>query len=43
MKTESDIPLEPLVYTPKEIKNRIDLGDLFFQDIFKKGKVLYAR
>ncbi|MBA3046949.1 nucleotidyltransferase domain-containing protein [Patescibacteria group bacterium] len=43
MKTESDIPLEPLVYTPKEIKNRIDLGDFFFQDIFKKGKVLYAR
>lgn len=43
MKVESDIPLEPLVYTPKEIKNRIDLGDFFFQNIFKKGKLLYEK
>lgn len=43
MKVESNIPLEPLVYTPKEIKERLDLGDFFFQNIIQKGKVLYER
>ena len=43
MKVESDIPLEPLVYTPKEIKQRLNLGDFFVQDIFKKGKLLYEK
>ena len=43
MKVKSDIPLEPLVYTPKEIQDRLDLGDFFFQEIFKKGKLLYEK
>ncbi len=43
MKVESEIPLGPLVYTPKEIQERLDLGDFFFQDIFKKGKLLYEK
>jgi len=43
MKVKSELPLEPLVYTPKEIKERLDLGDFFFQDIFKKGKLLYEK
>ncbi|PIS39280.1 MAG: hypothetical protein COT33_02780 [Candidatus Nealsonbacteria bacterium CG08_land_8_20_14_0_20_38_20] len=43
MKVESDIPLGPVVYTPKEIQERLDLGDFFFQSIFKKGKLLYEK
>lgn len=43
MKVESDIPLEPLVYTPKEIKDRLKLGDYFLQNVFKKGKLLYEK
>lgn len=37
-----DIPLEPLVYTPEEIKSRIRLGDFFIKEILKKSKVLYG-
>ena len=43
MKIKSNLPLEPLVYSPKEYEERLDLGDFFFQDIFKKGKVLYEK
>ncbi len=43
MKVQSDLPIEPLVYTQKELETRIDLGDFFFQNIIKKGKVLYAK
>ncbi|MFH1048466.1 MAG: nucleotidyltransferase domain-containing protein [Patescibacteria group bacterium] len=43
MKVESEIPLEPLVYTPKEIQERLDLGDFFFQNVFRKGKLLYEK
>lgn len=43
MKTESNLPLGPLVYTPKEIRERLNLGDFFFQDILKKGKLLYEK
>lgn len=37
-----DVPLEPLVYTPEEIDERISLGDFFINDILKNGKVLYG-
>ncbi|MFH1258482.1 MAG: nucleotidyltransferase domain-containing protein [Elusimicrobiota bacterium] len=43
MKVESILPFEPLVYTPKELKERLDLGDYFFVTIVKKGKILYER
>jgi len=43
MKVESDFPIEPLVYSPEELQKRLNLGDFFFQDITKNGKVLYAR
>ena len=33
----------PLVYTPKEVKGRISLGDDFVRDILEKGEVLYVR
>lgn len=43
MKVENSLPLEPLVYTPKELKKRLDLGDFFFKTIFEKGKILYEK
>lgn len=43
MKVESKFPLGPLVYSPKEFRERLELGDFFFQDIVKKGKLLYAK
>lgn len=43
MKVESEIPLEPLVYTPKEIQKRLDMRDFFFQNVFRKGKLLYEK
>jgi len=33
----------PLVYTPKEVKGRISLGDDFVKEILEKGEVLYVR
>ncbi|HLD82773.1 MAG TPA: nucleotidyltransferase domain-containing protein [Candidatus Omnitrophota bacterium] len=39
---DCDVPLEPLVYTPEEIKSRQKLGDFFIKDILKHGKVLYG-
>jgi predicted nucleotidyltransferase len=36
------LPFEPLVYTPREIRERLRLGDFFIRDILKKGKVLYG-
>jgi len=43
MEVKSNLPLEPLVYNPKEYQERLDLGDFFFQDISQKGKVLYEK
>ncbi len=37
------IPVSPLVYTPDEIKKRLELGDDFIEEIMKRGEVLYAR
>ncbi len=36
-------PVDVLVYTPKEVEERKALGDFFVRNIFKKGKVLYAK
>lgn len=33
----------PFVVTPKELEERLELGDPFFREILAKGKVLYAR
>ena len=35
-------PLDPIVYTPNEIRKRISLGDYFVKRILKEGKVLYG-
>ena len=37
------IPVDVLIYTPKEIKERLELGDFFVEDVIKKGKLIYER
>ena len=36
------IPFSPLVLTPDELARRLDMGDAFYQEIVRRGKVLYA-
>ena len=36
------LPVETLVLTPKEIENRLAIGDQFIAEILEKGEVLYA-
>lgn len=42
---ESDfkIPISPLVLTQEEVRERLNLGDDFIEEILAKGKVLYER
>jgi predicted nucleotidyltransferase len=35
------IPVSPLVYTPQELAERLDMGDDFVKEIVSEGKVLY--
>ncbi len=37
------IPFSPLVLTPGELAERLALGDTFYEEIIRRGKVLYAR
>jgi len=37
------LALDPLVYTPKELAQRLALGDFFIQEIIQEGRVLYER
>jgi predicted nucleotidyltransferase len=37
------LALDPLVYTPKELTQRLALGDFFVQEIMQGGRVLYER
>lgn len=34
-------PMDFLVYTPKQVKKRLDMGDFFVREIIGKGKILY--
>ena len=36
------VPVAPLVYTEKEIEQRIAIKDFFIQEILEKGDVLYG-
>jgi predicted nucleotidyltransferase len=36
-------PVDVLVYTPDEIRNRLKINDCFVKDILAEGKVLYER
>lgn len=40
---DCQIPIEPIIYTPSEVKQRLKIGDFFIKDIFKEGKVLYEK
>ena len=40
---DSDLPFEPLVLTPTEFQQRLNLGDQFFEEVQNKGKTLYER
>ncbi len=37
----SGIPMDLLVYTPEEVKKRLDIEDPFTEYVLKHGKVLY--
>lgn len=37
------VPVSPLIYTPKELEERLMMGDDFIKEIIKKGVVLYER
>jgi len=37
------VPLEPLVYTPAELQERINLGDFFIERALKEGRALYEK
>lgn len=39
---EYELPFEPIVYTPSEIKKRLKAGDFFIKEIIHTGKVLYG-
>lgn len=38
---KGELPVDILVYTPKEVEKRLAMEDFFIEDIIKKGKVLY--
>ncbi len=40
---EHTAPIDLLVYTPDEIKARIEMNDFFVLDIMEHGKVVYER
>lgn len=36
-------PIDLIVNTPQQVARRIEMGDFFINNIFSKGKVLYAK
>ncbi len=40
---EYNFGIDLVVKTPKDLKRRIDLGDVFLKEIVRKGKVVYER
>ena len=37
------MPFDPIVMTPKELSDRLKMGDRFLKDILQSGEVLYAK
>ncbi len=37
------LPVDALVYTPEQVKRRLEMGDMFVERIMRDGKVLYER
>jgi len=40
---DRQIPVDILVFTPKEIEIRKEMGDFFILDILNEGRLIYAR
>jgi predicted nucleotidyltransferase len=38
-----EYPLDPLVYTPDEVNQRLSKGDFFIKNIIDQGKVVYGQ
>lgn len=36
-----ELPADLLIYTPREIKRRLSMGDFFIKNILQKGRILY--
>lgn len=36
-------PVDFLIYTPQEIKNEVNRGNVFITEILEKGKILYEK
>lgn len=36
------LPLDPIVYTPKELELRLKMGDFFVNEAVSQGRVMYA-
>ncbi|MEK9130043.1 MAG: nucleotidyltransferase domain-containing protein [Patescibacteria group bacterium] len=36
------IPMDILIFTPEEVKKRLDLKDFFFEEMIQKGKIIYG-
>ena len=39
---DREYPLDFIVLTPNELKQRVELGDFFVKDILAEGKLLYG-
>ncbi|MEK7534169.1 MAG: nucleotidyltransferase domain-containing protein [Patescibacteria group bacterium] len=37
------LPMDLLIYTPKELDRRLAIGDFFVREIMEKGQVLYEQ
>ena len=37
------LPMDIIVRTPQEIKDRLEIGDFFIKEILEKGEILYER
>ncbi|HMV46684.1 MAG TPA: nucleotidyltransferase domain-containing protein [Blastocatellia bacterium] len=42
-KIETHLPIDLLLRTPKEINERLELGDFFIKEITERGKVMYDK
>ena len=38
---KTTLPTDLLVRTPEQVRERIEMGDFFMQEIFERGKILY--
>ena len=39
----SGLPMDLIVYTPEEVRERLKIKDFFIEEIINKGKVIYER